>query len=190
MSRRFDVQDTPLEGVKLIHRRPIGDSRGYLERMFCADELAPLIANRNIVQINRTLTVKQGVVRGLHYQLPPYAETKLVCCLRGEVFDVAVDLRRNSATFLHWHATVLHAEKPVFFLVPEGFAHGFQTLTAGCEMLYFHTAPYQAGSERALNVRDPRLGIRWPQEITELSDRDCGHPLLSSDFQGLDLGVV
>lgn len=187
MSDRFDIRATPITGLQLLQRKPIGDSRGYLERLYCADELQVLIFGKAIVQINHTLTGKRGTVRGMHYQRPPHAETKFVSCLRGEVFDVAVDLRRNSPTFLRWHAEILSAENHRTLVIPEGFAHGFQTLTEECEMLYFHTASYQPGSESGLNAQDPKLAIQWPQTIAETSPRDASHPMLSNEFAGVDL---
>src|ERR1039458_2395045 len=185
MSLRFDLLDTPLQGLKLIQRHPIGDQRGYLERIFCGEELQPLLLGRGIAQINRTLTAKSGAVRGLHFQYPPHAETKIVSCLRGEVFDVAVDLRSGSPTFLQWHAEILSAVNHRTLLIPEGFAHGFQTLTEDCELLYFHTAPYQPSAEGGLNARDPRLNIRWPTAVTELSSRDATHAPITAAFVGL-----
>ena len=184
-SSRFDILDTPLDGLKLIQRKPLGDTRGYLERMFCVEELKSIISGDDIVQINHTLTEKRGTVRGLHFQYPPHAETKFVSCLRGEVFDVAVDLRRHSPTLLRWHAEILSASNHKTFAIPEGFAHGFQALTDACEMLYFHTASYRPEAEGGLNVRDSRLAIQWPQAMTELSRRDAAHPVLTDDFQGV-----
>jgi dTDP-4-dehydrorhamnose 3,5-epimerase len=102
-----------------------------------------------------------------------------VSCLRGEVFDVAVDLRDNSPTFLRWHAEVLSADNHKTLVIPKGFAHGFQTLTDDCEMLYFHTAAYQPGAEGGLNVLDPRLAIKWPLDVDVLSDRDRSHPMIA-----------
>lgn len=185
MSERFDIRDTPLRGLKLMLRKPIGDSRGSLERLFCAEELKGLIPGKGIVQINRTLTTKRGTVRGMHFQCPPDAETKFVSCLRGKIFDVAVDLRQNSATFLHWHAEILSAESHNTLMIPEGFAHGFQTLTEDCEMLYFHTAAYRPAAERGLNAQDTKLAIQWPLPITERSVRDIACPMLAEDFAGL-----
>lgn len=185
MSTRFDILDTPIHGLRLLQRKPIGDNRGYLERIFCSEELKSLIPEKNIAQINHTLTAKRGTVRGMHFQRPPYAEIKLVSCLRGEVFDVAVDLRRGSATFLHWHAEILSADNHKTLVIPEGFAHGFQTLTKDCEMLYLHTAAYRAEAESGLNAKDPRLAIQWPLPIAEQSVRDIGHLLVSEDFSGV-----
>lgn len=187
MSSRFDILDTPLAGLKLLQRKPIGDTRGYLERLFCQEEFQSLIPDRKIMQINHTLTATRGTVRGMHFQYPPHAENKIVSCLLGEVFDVAVDLRQNSPTFLHWHAETLSAENHRSLLIPEGYAHGFQSLTDNCEMLYFHTASYHAEAEGGLNPIDPRLAISWPLRMAELSPRDAGHPLLNSDFAGIAL---
>lgn len=185
MTSRFHVRETPLRGLKLIQRKPISDQRGSLERLFCADELEPLTSGKCVAQINHTVTTRSGAVRGLHFQLPPYAEIKFVSCLRGEVFDVAVDLRQGSPTFLLWHAEVLSADNHLTFAIPEGFAHGFQTLRDGCEMLYVHTAPYRPTHEGGLNAKDPRLGVRWPRDITEWSERDASFPFLTADFDGV-----
>lgn len=185
MSARFDILDTPLPGLRLLQRKLMGDSRGYLERLFCSDELQTLIPGKTIAQINHTLTSCCGTVRGIHFQRPPHAEVKFVSCLRGEVFDVAVDLRHNSPTFLRWHAELLSADNHKTLVIPEGFAHGFQTLTDDCEMLYFHTAAYQPGAEGGLNAQDPRLAIRWPLPVAGLSPRDAAHPLLDDGFVGM-----
>lgn len=187
MTARFDVIGTAIAGLCLVQRKPLGDSRGYLQRLYCGEELAALGVGGAIVQINHTMTSRRGTVRGMHYQRPPHAETKFVSCLRGEVFDVAVDLRRNSATFLQWHAEVLSADNHRTLVVPEGFAHGFQTLSDDCELLYLHTAAYNPGSEGALNAKDPRLAIKWPLPISERSAKDAAHPLLDNEFSGLNL---
>lgn len=186
MSSRFDLLDTPIPGLCILQRKPIGDSRGYLERLFCSEELQALVPGKHIAQINHTLTANRGTVRGMHFQRPPHAETKFVSCLRGEVFDVAVDLRHNSPTFLRWHAELLSAINHKTLVIPEGFAHGFQTLTDDCEMLYFHTAAYQPGAEGGLNPQDPRLAIHWPLPVSGLSPRDAAHALLDDAFTGME----
>jgi len=185
MSGRFDILTTSLDGLHVLHRKLLGDSRGYLERLFCMDELQPLIDGKRIEQINRTLTSHRGTVRGLHFQHPPHAEMKFVHCLRGEVFDVAVDLRRGSPTFLQWHAEILSADNHKTLVIPEGFAHGFQTLSDNCEMLYFHTSAYLQAAEGGLRVDDPRLAIRWPLPVAGISARDAAHPLLNEEFSGV-----
>jgi len=185
VSERFDILETPLPGLTLVIRKPIGDERGYLERLFCEEELRAVIEDGRVVQINRTLTARRGTVRGLHFQHPPHAEIKHVSCLRGEVFDVAVDLRAGSPTFLRWHGEVLSADNHRSVVVPEGFAHGFQALTDDCELLYLHTAAYEASAEAGLHVQDPRLTIEWPLPVEGLSPRDAAHPLVGSDFVGV-----
>lgn len=184
--RRFTLANTPLAGLSLLTRRPIGDQRGYLERLFCRTELADRLEGRGIEQINYTLTAKAGTVRGMHFQYPPHAEMKLVTCLKGEVFDVAVDLRRHSPSFLCWHAERLSATNRRTLVIPEGFAHGFQALADDCEVLYLHTAAYHADAEGALNALDPRLGITWPLPVGDQSDRDQAHPFLDESFAGVD----
>lgn len=185
MNSRFAVLDTPLLGLKLIQRNPLGDSRGYLERMFCAEELGSLLADRLIVQINHTRTDKNGTVRGMHFQYPPHAQTKMVSCIVGEAFDVAVDIRPKSATYLRWHAEYLSAGNHRTLCIPEGFAHGVQTLTDGCELLYCDTATYQPEFEGGLNPLDPRIDIRWPLPVANLSPRDGAREWITRDFVGV-----
>ncbi|WP_394560350.1 dTDP-4-dehydrorhamnose 3,5-epimerase family protein [Aquipseudomonas alcaligenes] len=187
MSARFDLTLTPLPDLQVLTRKVVGDSRGWLERVFCTTDLQEVLGNRQVLQINRTLTRRQGSVRGMHYQHAPSAEMKFVSCLRGEVFDVAIDLRPTSPTFLQWHAELLSADNHKTLAIPEGFAHGFQTLSDDCEMLYLHTAAYDPGAEGALNAQDPALGIAWPQPITEMSPRDAGHPMIDTGFAGVRL---
>jgi len=183
----FVLHPTPIHGLQVIKCQPIGDSRGFLERLFCHETLNSLLQGKPIRQINRTLTQNKGTVRGLHFQYPPHAEIKIVTCIKGQVWDVAIDLRRGSSTFLQHNAILLSEDNHQSYLIPEGFAHGFQTLTADCEMLYFHTADYKAEAEGALNACDPRLAINWPEPITERSERDTRHAMLTDDFHGMDL---
>lgn len=182
---RFVRADLPLTGLKLIQRQRLGDQRGFLARMFCSEDLAEEGWTKPIAQINHSYTAKQGTVRGLHFQREPYAEMKLVSCIHGEVWDVAVDLRVDSPTFLHWHAEVLSADNGFAFLIPEGFAHGFQALTDDVELLYCHSAAYVAQAEGGLHPKDPCLGIAWPLDIAELSLRDAMHALITADFEGV-----
>lgn len=185
MGKLLSFAETPLAGLRVMRRTPLRDDRGLLERLYCAEELAPVLAGRTINQINRTLTLRRGTVRGMHFQRPPASELKLVTCLQGEVFDVAVDVRDGSPTFLRWHAALLSPDNFQTMIIPEGFAHGFQALTDNCELLYFHSASYSPESEGALNARDPRLRIDWPLEISEMSLRDASHCFVTSDFRGV-----
>ncbi len=184
---RFTTTDLPLAGLKLIERQRLGDDRGFLSRLFCLDELAVAGWQKPIVQINHTYTSQSGTIRGLHYQNPPHAEMKLVSCIRGEVWDVAVDLRSNSPTFMQWHAQTLSESNGRSLLIPEGFAHGFQTLIDGCELLYMHTQAYSPEAEAALRFNEERLAITWPSPISEISARDLAHPPLNLKFNGIKL---
>lgn len=187
MNRRFTTHSTPIDGLRVLIHPPIGDARGHLERIYCADELADTMVGNSIMQINRSMTTRRGTVRGMHFQYPPHAETKFVTCLRGEVYDVAVDLRHGSPTFLRWHGETLSPATHKTFAIPEGFAHGFQTLTDDCELLYFHTAAYKPSSEAGLNPLDPMVGVSWPQQIMEMSDRDAGQSAITMQFEGIVL---
>jgi dTDP-4-dehydrorhamnose 3,5-epimerase len=182
---RCDAAPTAIDGLVLLQRYRMDDARGFLSRVYAADEFGAAGLTKPIVHINHTLTRHRGTVRGLHFQTPPHAEMKVVSCLRGEVYDVAVDLRRNSPTFLAWHAEVLSLENQRSLLIPEGFAHGFQALTDDCQLLYLHTAAYVAAAESGLNAVDPRLAIRWPLDIADMSERDRGHAMLTSAFEGI-----
>ena len=185
MSGRFDVSEMDLAGVYLLQRKPQTDERGWFERMYCAADLAGVLGSRSIVQVNRSLTRLKATVRGLHYQVRPFAEAKVVSCLRGAIFDVAVDIRRNSPTFLQWHAELLTAENGRSLFVPEGVAHGFQAVEADCEVLYFATAAYDPTAERGLHPLDPRVAIAWPLPVEQLSERDASHPEVAPDFEGI-----
>ena len=180
-------QKTPIIGLQIIERHSLNDERGFLERMFCQKTLKFLLKEKTIQQINHTLTSKEGSIRGLHFQNALYAEAKIVSCLKGKVWDVAVDLRKGSPTFLQYFALTLSRDNLQSLFIPEGFAHGFQTLTSDCEMIYFHTADYNANNEGALNALDPILAIEWPRPITERSKRDINHKMLSNDFLGIEI---
>lgn len=187
MSERLEVRDTALPGVHLVQRKPLTDERGWLERMFDSGELAGVVGTRSIVQVNRTVTRIATTVRGMHFQIQPSAEAKIVSCLRGEVFDVGVDVRGDSPTFLQWHAEVLSGENRRSLFIPEGFAHGFQSLVDDCELLYFHTAAYDPAAERGLHPLDPRLAIAWPLAVEHLSKRDASFPPIGPEFSGMAL---
>jgi dTDP-4-dehydrorhamnose 3,5-epimerase len=135
--------------------------------------------------MNHSFTKAKGSIRGMHYQYPPNTEIKVARCISGAVFDVIIDLRKGSKTFLHWVSTELSAEKKNMIYIPEGFAHGFQTLTENCELIYFHSEYYAAGNEGGIRYNDPFLKIKWPLTVTEVSDRDNNNPLIDHNFKGL-----
>lgn len=183
----MNITPTPLAGVHVVEHAYAQDARGGFARLFCDTELAPLLGQRRIRQINGSITREAGTVRGLHYQHPPHAEMKFVRCLRGRVWDVAVDLRAGSPTFLRWHAETLSAHDGRMLVLPEGVAHGFQALEADTELLYLHTACYAPQAEAGVHCQDGRLAITWPLPVRGLSPRDQGHPPLGADFHGVSL---
>ena len=185
MTARFEVLDTPLSGLKVLRRKRLGDARGYLTRLFDAEELAVIGWPGGVAQVNETGTATSGTVRGFHYQRPPFAEAKLITVTQGAVLDIAIDIRKGSPTFLKHHAVELTAESALSYLLPEGFAHGYQALTDEVRMVYVHSAPYRAEAEAGLNVADPRLAITWPLPLENLSPRDQGFPMLSGTFEGV-----
>jgi dTDP-4-dehydrorhamnose 3,5-epimerase len=140
-----------------------------------------------IQQANISLTRASGTLRGLHYQNPPATESRIVRCLAGAIFDVAVDLRRGSPTFLQWHGEILTGRDWNALYIPQGFAHGFQTLEPDSTVLYFHSGFYSPNLEGGFRFDDPRIGVKWPLDPSEVSARDRNHPLLTSDFSGLDV---
>jgi dTDP-4-dehydrorhamnose 3,5-epimerase len=183
--KRFIISQTPLAGLIMLTRQRLLDDRGFLARLFCAEEFAAIGWNKAIAQINHTHTAHQGTVRGLHFQNPPHAEMKLVSCLCGAIWDVAVDIRANSPTFLHWYGVDLSAENCRALLIPEGFAHGFQALSDAAELLYCHSTAYAAGAEGGLHPQDPVLKINWPLPVTHISQRDMSHTFLTQGFTGV-----
>lgn len=185
MGARFQATPTTLAGVWLLRRQPFGDERGVFERLFCGEDLRAWGHPGVMSQANRSLTRRCGAVRGMHFQRPPHGEWKVLSCARGRVHDVIVDLRCGSPSFLRHYSVELAGDSYDSLLVPPGCAHGFQTLTENCEMIYFHSHPHQPLSEGGVRPDDPRLGIAWPLAFTDRSQRDALHPLLPPDYSGL-----
>ena len=183
----FLLQALPLDGLFSVQHKRHEDQRGNFSRVFCEGSLSAFGQPYHIRQINHSCTRERGSVRGLHYQTALLPEAKLITCLRGEVWDVAVDLRADSPTFLQWHAEHLCAGDGRSLLIPAGFAHGFQTLSDDAELLYLHSADYAPEHEAGLSVNDPRLAIAWPLPVNNLSARDASHPLLDPGFPGVRL---
>lgn len=185
MGHAVKLTATPLAGVFLAESSAMADHRGALTRLYCEQELALALGARRIVQINHTSTHAVGAVRGMHLQYPPHAEMKFVRCLKGRVWDVAVDLRAGSPTFLKWHAMELSPENVRMMIIPEGCAHGFQVLEVDSELLYLHTASYTPESEGGYSCHDSMFDIRWPLPVMDLSTRDASHPAIAPDFAGI-----
>jgi dTDP-4-dehydrorhamnose 3,5-epimerase len=175
-----EVRRTPISGVFELLAQPFADHRGAFLNAFRAQELAFMSSwgDRGIAQVNLSRTEAVGTIRGLHLQADPHSEAKLVRCLRGRVWDVAVDLRHDSATYGHWHAVELTPKQSNALLIPEGCAHGFQVLEAGSELLYLHSGSWEQEAETGVRWDDPQLGIAWPLPAADLSDRDRSLPWL------------
>ena len=176
---------TSLKGVFIVDLQPFADSRGWFARTYCKNEFEEIGHTKEWVQLNHSFTNKKGAVRGMHYQLPPFSEIKMVRCIAGAVYDVVVDIRKGSATFLQWTGVELSAANKKMIYIPEGFAHGFQTLTDNCELLYHHSSYYTPGAEGGIRYDDQLVNIKWPLAVTDISDRDLAHPLLTGSFKGI-----
>ena len=179
-----ELHFTPIDGVFELYCEPYVDERGAFLNAFRAQEESFMSSwgDRGIAQVNLSRSASVGTIRGLHFQKPPHSESKLVRCLKGRVWDVAVDLRTESATWGHWHAVELNPERSNALLLPEGCAHGFQVLEPGSELLYLHSGAWVPEAESGVRWDDPQLAIPWPLLPIGLSERDRSLPLLSQLF--------
>jgi dTDP-4-dehydrorhamnose 3,5-epimerase len=166
---------TSLQGAFTIAVEPREDERGFFARAWCQREMAAHDLNPRVVQCNLSFNHTRGTIRGLHYQVVPYQEAKLVRCIRGSIFDVIIDLRPESATYRKWLGVELSAENRQMLFVPEGFAHGYQTLQNDTEILYQVSEFYSPGSEAGIRWNDPAFAIDWPVEVTMISDKDLNY---------------
>lgn len=192
MGGALKISETKISGVFTVKSDVHADARGEFSRLYCKKELSSFLAgqsrdgkNRDIVQINRSKTVEPNTIRGLHFQIKPLAEMKFIRCLQGAVWDVALDLRKDSSTFKQWVACELTPENNLMMVVPEGVAHGFQTLKDNTELLYLHTEYYSPQHEGGVKYDDPSVNIDWPEIATGVSDRDNALPFLLENFKGL-----
>lgn len=176
---------TTIAGAFEVRHDVRSDERGRFKRQYCEREFADAGLNTRWVQVNHSVTLGQGSIRGMHFQRPPAAEAKLVSCPVGRVFDVAVDLRRGSDTFLQWAAVEI--DEATSFYIPEGCAHGFQTLTDEVHLIYLHSAFYAPEAEGGVRVDDPAIAIDWPQPLGTISERDRSFALIDSQFEGIAL---
>ncbi len=184
--QNFNFNLTSLSGLYVVNRNLAKDERGFFSRFFCAKEYQRIGFDSQIAQMNHSMTKEKGTVRGFHYQNPPFTEVKIVSCIKGSIFDVVIDIRRNSPTFLKWYSIKLSDNNNKSLYIPAGFAHGFQSLEDNCELLYMHSEYYNQGSEGGLNILDPALCVEWPLSITCVSQRDANHPKINkSTFKGL-----
>lgn len=174
-----------LKDAYIIRLEPWRDQRGFFERLFCQKEFRQIGLKKPLAQVNYSETKTAGTIRGLHYQLPPYTEAKIVTCLKGKIFDCIVDLRRGSPTFLHWHGEILSEKNQKAIFVPEGFAHGLQTLSDNSGVLYLNTNFFHQTHERGLHYNDPTININWKLKITNVSEKDAQRPFLRKFFKGI-----
>lgn len=156
------ITQLPIHGAAVVKFTPFSDERGEFVRLFCAEELRCFLQGRMILQINKSTTKAAGMVRGLHFQYPPKSEMKLLQSIKGRVFDVLVDIRKNSPTYLSWVGVELSPELRQMVIIPEGCAHGFQALENEVEVLYFSTEYYSPEFEGGIRYDDPKIGIDWP----------------------------
>lgn len=178
-------QPTALQGCYIITPDLMEDNRGWFSRVFCKKEFAAIGHDKEWVQLNHSFTRAKGSLRGMHFQYPPFREIKMVRCIAGGVYDVVIDLREGSSTFLQSTGVELSAANRQMLYIPEGFAHGFQTLVDNTELLYHHTAFYEPGHEGAIRYDEPLAAIKWPLQATEISERDRQHAYLTENFKGI-----
>jgi len=179
------ITETTLKGSYVLRLEPIEDERGWCARTYCKNDFLAIGHTKEWVQMNHSFTKQMGTIRGMHYQRPPYGEIKLVRCIAGSVFDVIIDLRSNSETFLQYFGIELSATNKKMIYIPEGFAHGFQTLSNDAELIYHHSQFYLPGVEAGLKYNEPAIKINWPLEITSISEKDNSHPFIDANFKGL-----
>jgi dTDP-4-dehydrorhamnose 3,5-epimerase len=168
--------ETKLKGAFLVEIEKLTDDRGFFGRSWCRKEFDDHGLNSRLVQANVSFNRKKGTLRGMHYQIAPFQESKLIRCTRGAIFDVIIDLRLDSPTYKQWTGVELTADNYTMFFVPEDFAHGFQTLTDESEITYQVTQFYTPGSERGIRFDDRAFGIQWPLDVTVISDKDRTWP--------------
>ncbi|MCD4680091.1 MAG: dTDP-4-dehydrorhamnose 3,5-epimerase [Bacteroidales bacterium] len=177
--------ETKLKGSYIIELELQSDERGFFARVFCKNEFEDIGLANNIVQINDSYNKCEGTLRGMHYQSPPKAEDKIVRCIAGSIYDVIIDIRKNSKTFGQWFGVELSAENRKMIFVPKGFAHGFLTMKDNTEVLYYPTEYYSPEYEGGIRYNDPKIGIQWPHSIIRISKRDERYELISDNFEGI-----
>ena len=178
---------TPLADAYIVEPQPFQDDRGWFVRTYCKKEFQSIGFDKEWVQLNHSYNLEKGTLRGMHFQKPPFSEAKLVRCIAGEIYDVIIDLRLDSPTFLSWFGVKLSAKNKIMLFIPEGFAHGFQTLKKHTELIYHHSTFYAPEAEFGLRYDDPNLNINWPLAISNISNKDAKYPLLDAKFKGLPI---
>ena len=181
----MQIEETPIKDLVVITPKVFGDERGYFFEAYNKNQYIANGIEIDFVQDNQSFSYK-NVLRGLHFQKPPFAQAKLVRAVAGRVLDVIVDIRKASPTYGKYLARELSADQNNLLYVPEGFAHGFQTLSDDCELIYHHSEFYKPGVENGIRFDDPLINIEWPLAPENISERDKQHSLLDKNFQGLN----
>ncbi len=180
-------EEQSISGIYKITLQSFRDDRGAFARLFCTQELAKQGLTVSCEQINQSYTKEKGSFRGIHYQFGPFAETKIIRCIRGRILDIGVDLRKNSPTLLSSYALELSEDNDTLLLLPPGVGHAFQTLTDDCTLIYFHSSFYNPAFEGGVRYDDPKINLNLPLPVANISTRDMNHPLLTSNFSGIDI---
>ncbi len=178
---------TYIDNLYSISLNKVNDERGLFARTFCKNEFRQIGFDKEFVQFNHSFNKIKGTLRGMHFQLPPYSETKLIRCIQGAVYDVAVDLREGSPTFLQHFGIELSANNMESILIPEGFAHGFQTLEDNSTLIYHHTQYYNPKADAGIRFDDAALNIKWKLPVVNVSDKDFSYKLIDNNFKGITI---
>lgn len=184
---RFDYEETSIKGVYIVTPKKIIDNRGYYERYFCTEEFKEIGFTDPVKQINHSCSTKAGIIRGFHYQLPPHCEMKLVRCIKGAIFDVALDVRKDSPTFLHHVSCELSEDNSKYLLIPEGVAHAFQTVSEISEIIYIVNKMYTPSVDIVINPLDPKVNVKWPVKINKALSKELKAEFLSTEFKGIQI---
>ncbi len=176
---------SPINGLYTVLLKKLEDDRGLFARTYCKNEFKKIGFEKEFVQFNHSYNKMKGTIRGMHFQQIPFAETKLIRCVQGAVYDVAVDIRKNSPTFLQWFGVELTAENMVSILIPEGFAHGFQTLKDDSALIYHHTAFYTQQADAGIRFDDPTVNVRWKLLPVNMTEKDKNYPMIDNNFKGI-----
>jgi dTDP-4-dehydrorhamnose 3,5-epimerase len=179
--------ETPIKDLYLIQPKLLTDERGFFTRIFCKELFSKIGFDKEFVQFNHSFNSYKGTIRGMHYQKPPFAETKFIRCVQGKVYDVAIDLRKNSPTYLNYFGAELSADNMTCILIPEGFAHGFQTLEDNSALIYHHTSYYTPNIEGGIRFNDTALSINWQLPPVNVTVKDKQYPLINQNFEPISL---
>ena len=186
----FRKEVTSIKDLIVLQKNKFSDTRGTFTKLFSIQEFIDLGIKVSLESINYSYTKKKGTFRGFHFQNYPHSELKVVSCIKGEIIDYCIDLRKDSSTFFSYHSQILSEANNNSLVIPKGCAHGFQSLTDDCQLIYMHSTSYNKESEGGINILDPLLKITLPIEISEISERDKNFKFITSDFLGIKVNEM